>query len=124
MVERLSRVSEDIRIVGSTALATRLRTELSAVGKPEVGLGEFESKADIDTLDIPTLVERVQNEAPELWELLASLLEQQHASRRDTLTKYQGSMAMICSILAQARAPRKCTNLPMLLGIHLKFNGG
>jgi len=123
VVEQLSRVSEDIRIMGSMALATRLRTELSAVSKPGVGLGEFESKADIDSLNIPTLAERIQNEAPELWELLASLMEQQHASRRDTLTEYQGSMVMICSILAQARAPRKCTNLPMLLGIHLYSMG-
>jgi hypothetical protein len=123
VVEQLSRVSEDIRIMGSMALATRLRTELSAVSKPGVGLGEFESKADIDSLNIPTLAERIQNEAPELWELLASLMEQQHASRRDTLTEYQGSMVMICSILAQARAPRKCTNLPMLLGIHLHSMG-
>ena len=123
VVEQLSRVSEDIRIMGSMALATRLRTELSAVSKLGVGLGEFESKADIDSLNIPTLAKRIQNEALELWELLASLIEQQHASRRNTLTKYQGSMVMICSILAQAHALRKCTNLPMLLGIHLYSMG-
>ena len=86
--------------MGSIALATRLWTKLSAVSKLGVGLGEFESKADIDSLNIPTLAKRIQNEALELWELLASLIEQQHASRRDTLTEYQGSMVMICSILA------------------------
>jgi hypothetical protein len=123
VVERLSCVSKDIQTVGNTALATRLRAELSAVGKPEVGLGEFESTADIDTLNIPTLAERIQKAAPELCELLASLMEQQHASRRDTLTEYQGSLVMICSILAQAYAPRKCTNLPMLLGVHLHSMG-
>jgi hypothetical protein len=52
--------------VDSSALATRPRTELSALGKPGVRLGEFESKADIDSLDIPTLAERIWNEAPEL----------------------------------------------------------
>ena len=32
-------------------------------------------------------------------------------------------MLMICSILAQARAPNTCTNLPMLLGLHLHSMG-
>jgi hypothetical protein len=123
VVERLASVSEDIRTVGNSGLNTRIRAELHAVSKPGVGLGEFNPKANIDTLDIPTLAERIQKAAPELWELLASLMEQQHASHRDTLTEYQGSMVMICSILAQARAPRKCNNLPMLLGLHLHSMG-
>ena len=75
MVEQLSHVSEDIRIMGSMALATRLRTKLSAMSKLGVGLGEFESKVDIDSLNIPTLAKWIQNEALELWELLASLME-------------------------------------------------
>jgi hypothetical protein len=37
--------------------------------------------------------------------------------------EYQGSMVMICSILAHARAPNTCTNLPMLLGLHLHSDG-
>jgi hypothetical protein len=123
VVERLASVSEDIRTVGNTGLITRIRAELHAVGKPGVGLGEFDSEANIDTLDMPGLAERIQKAAPELWELLADLMEQQHTSRRDTLTEYQGSMVMICSILAQARAPRKCSNLPMLLGVHLHSMG-
>ena len=32
-------------------------------------------------------------------------------------------MLMICSILAQARALNTCTNLPMLLGLHLHSMG-
>jgi hypothetical protein len=123
VVERLASVSADIRTVGNTGLVTRIRAELHAVGKPGVGLGEFNPKTDIDKLNINTLAERIQKAAPELWELLAGLMEQQHASRRDTLTEYQGSMVMICSILAQGRAPRKCTNLPMLLGLHLHSMG-
>jgi hypothetical protein len=104
-------------------LNTRIRAELHALSKPGVGLGEFNPKANIDTLDIPALAERIQKAAPELWQLLAGLMEQQHASHRDTLTEYQGSMVMVCSILAQARAPRKCNNLPMLLGLHLHSMG-
>jgi hypothetical protein len=123
VVERLTRASEDIQTVGDTALAARLRTELRAVGKPEVGLGTFNPEADIATLDIPTLAKRVQNAAPELWKLLVALMEQQHASGRDTSAEYQGSLVMICSILARARAPNTCTNLPMLLGLHLHSMG-
>ncbi len=123
VVERLASASEDIRTVGNTGLTTRIRAELHAVGKPEVGLGEFNPEANIDTLDIPAMAKRVQKAAPELWELLVGLMEQQRASRRDTSTEYHGSMVMICSILAQARAPRKCNNFPMLLGLHLHSMG-
>jgi len=123
VVAQLSRASEDIRNVGNTELITRLRSELKAMGNPEVGLGEFELERDIVELDIPALAERVQKAAPELWGLFAGLMEQQHASRRDTLIEYQGSMVMICSIMAHARAPRKCNNLPMLLGLHLHSMG-
>jgi hypothetical protein len=109
VVEQLSNASEDIRIVGNAGLVTRLRTELYTVGKPEVGLGEFDSDKEIGTLDIPALAKQIQKAAPELWVLLASLIEQQYTSRRDTLTEYQGSMVMVCSILAYARAPRIST---------------
>jgi hypothetical protein len=123
VVEQLARASEDIRTVGNANLTARLRTELSEVGKPEVGLGEFESEKDIAGLSISTLGERVQKAAPELWGLLAGLMEQQHTSRRDTLTQYQGSMVMICSIMAHTCSPRKCNNLPMQLGLHLHSMG-
>jgi hypothetical protein len=123
VVKQLSNASEDIRIVGNTGLVTRLRTELHAVGKPEVGLGEFDSDKEIGTLDIPALAERIQKAAPELWALLAGLMEQQHTSPRDMLTEYQGSMVMVCSILAHARAPRISNNFPMLLGLHLHSMG-
>jgi hypothetical protein len=52
VVERLARVSEDIRAVGNTALVARTRTEFHAVGKPGVGLGTFDPEADIATLEI------------------------------------------------------------------------
>ena len=123
VVEQLSHVSESIHTFGNTELITRLQAELHAVGKPEVGLGMFESEKDINELDIPALAERVEKAAPELWKLLANLMEPQRESRRDTLTEYKGSMVMICSILAHARAPIKCNNLPMLLGLHLHSMG-
>jgi hypothetical protein len=123
VVQRLAKASEDVWTVGNTALSARIRNELRAVGKPGVGLGTFDPEADITTLEIPTLAKRIQNAAPELWKLLVALMEQQHASGRDTSTEYQGSIIMICSILAHARAPNTCTNLPMLLGLHLHSMG-
>jgi hypothetical protein len=123
VVEQLSRVSEDIRTIGNSELVARIRAELNMVGKPGVGLGEFKSEKKIDELDIHAMAKRIQEAAPELWGLLVGLMEQQHASRRDTLTEYQGSMVMICSILAHARAPRTCNNFPMLLGLHLHSMG-
>lgn len=73
VVEQLDKASKDIRIVCNTELVTRLRSELHAVGKPEVGLGEFDTEKEIDTLGIPALAERIQKAAPELWALLAGL---------------------------------------------------
>ena len=42
---------------------------------------------------------------------------------RDSFVEYQGSMVMICSILAHACAPILFNNLPMLLGLHLHSMG-
>jgi hypothetical protein len=124
VVQRLSRASKDIQKVGNTELINRLRAELHAVGKPDIGLGTFESEKEVDELDIPALAERVQKAAPELWALIAGLMEPPRAtSSRDTLTTLQGSMVMICSILAHGRTPRQCNNLPMLLGLHLHSMG-
>jgi hypothetical protein len=124
VVKRLSRASKDIQKVGNTELMNRVRAELHAVSKPNVGLGTFESEKEIDELDIPALAERVQQAAPELWALLAGLMEPPRAtSSRDTLETLKGSMVMICSILAYGRTPRQCNNLPMLLGLHLHSMG-
>ena len=43
VVNRLSRASKDIQKVGNTELTNRLRAELQAVSKPNIGLGKFES---------------------------------------------------------------------------------
>jgi hypothetical protein len=124
VVKRLSRVSNKVREVGNMELMDRLRAELHAVSKPEVGLGMFESEKDINELDIPALAGRVQKAAPELWGLLTGLMKPQCVtSNRDTLTTHKGSMVMICSILAHGHTPRKCNNLPMLLGLHLHSMG-
>jgi len=123
VVEQLARASKDVRFAENADLIKRLQAELHAAGKPEIGLGSFESEKDIDELDISALAERVQKAAPELWGLLASLMEPKHPSKRDTVAKYKGSLVMICSILAHARAPRTCDNLPMLLGLHLHSMG-
>jgi len=124
VVEQLSRVSKDVHIMNNEELIKRLRAELHAVSKSEIGLGMFDSEKDVIDLDIPALAERVSKAAPELWALLSSLMESPYtSSQRDTLTACKGSMVMICSILTHSRAPRKSNNLPMLLGLHLHSMG-
>jgi len=123
VVNRLSRASKDIQKVGNTELTNRLRAELQAVSKPNIGLGKFESEKEVDELDIPALTERVQKAAPELWTLLASLMEPPRATSNRDAGTLKGSTVMICSILAYGRTPRKCNNLPMLLGLHLHSMG-
>ena len=122
VVEMLTRVSQDIRAVDNSALVDRIRTELQKVGT--AGLGEFDIEADINTLDIPGLAARVQKAAPELWQLLGAIMEPQDArSRRDTFIECEGSILMICSILAHSRTPVKASNFPTLLGLHLHSMG-
>jgi hypothetical protein len=124
VVEQLAHASQDIRTVGNSVLVGRIRAELRSLSKPDIGLGEFDPGTDIAKLDIPALAERVQKVAPELWQLLGALMEPQDArSHRDTFAEYQGSIVMICSILAHARAPKTSNNLPMLLGLYLHSMG-
>lgn len=124
VVEQLSRASQEIRTVGSSALVDRIRAELRSVSKGDVGLGEFDPETDIANLDIPALARRVKKAAPELWQLLGTLMEPQDArSSRDPFADNQGNLVMICSILAHARAPILSNNLPMLLGLHLHSMG-
>jgi hypothetical protein len=59
VVEWLSSVLEDIWTIGNAALITRIQAELHAVGKLEVGLGEFNSEVDINKLDIPALAKQI-----------------------------------------------------------------
>ena len=123
VVKQLSRSSKAIQTVGNTELTNRLRAELHAVSKPNIGLGKFESEKEVDELDIPALAERVQKAAPELWALLASLMEPPRTTSNRDAGTLKGSTVMICSILAYGRTPRKCNNLPMLLGLHLHSMG-
>lgn len=85
-------------------------------------LGEFESNIDPGEVDIPRLATRAQSEAPELWSLLVSIMTPPQSSR-DTSTVYQGSIFMICSILASTFAPRKSNNLPTLIGLYFHAMG-
>jgi hypothetical protein len=74
-------------------------------------------------MDIPALAGRIQRAAPELCKLLADLMVQQHSSGPVTSTDSQGSLVMVCSILARAYAPRNCNNFPVMLGLHLHSMG-
>ena len=119
MINQLSHVSKDIQTIDNTELITHLQVELHAVDTSEIDLEIFESKKDINELNIPALTEQVQKAAPELWKLLAGLMKPQCFSHCDILTRYKGSMVMICSILAHAHAFINCNNLLMLLELHL-----
>ena len=94
------------------------------MSKTDVGLRKFNPKTDIANLGIPALAQRVKKAAPELWQLLGTLMEPLDArSRRDSFNDNQGNLVMIYSILAHARTPILSNNLPMLLGLHLHSMG-
>ena len=74
---KLSRASPDIHTFGDSALVTRIRTELSSLSKPDAGLGSFDREMDIADLDMPSLMERLREAAPELWQLLCAIMKPQ-----------------------------------------------
>jgi hypothetical protein len=122
VAEMLARVSQDNRPLENSALVDRIRAELQNASA--AGLGEFKIDATITSLDIAGLAARVQEAAPELWQLLGAIMEPQDGrSRRNTFVKFEGSILMICSILAHGRAPIKASNFPTLLGLHLHSMG-
>jgi hypothetical protein len=110
VAKQLSKVSGDIWTKTNSEQVSRLRSELRKVGMPEVGLGKFDPNQEADMLDIPALAGRIQTAAPELFKLLADLMVQQHSSGHNKSTDSQGSLVMVCSILARAYAPRNCNN--------------
>jgi hypothetical protein len=121
---KLSRASPDIHTFGSSALITRIRMELSSLSKPDAGLGSFDPEMDIAELDIPSLMERVREVAPELWQLLCGIMKPQDSrSPRDPAIANQGEILMISAILAHARTPIISNNLQSLIGIHLHSMG-
>ena len=121
---KLSRASSNIHTFGNTALANRIRAELSSLSKPEAGLGSFDPEMDIADLDISSLIERLRETAPELWQLLcATMKPQDPRSPRDPAVANRGEILMISSILAHARTPIISNNLQSLIGIHLHSLG-
>jgi hypothetical protein len=121
VMERLLNTSEELREVGSSALVSRLRKEIQRIGKSEAGLGGFNEDTPTHDLDIPTIKERVQSDAPELCGLLLRLIEPH--GRKAPAKDHLGSLTMMCSILAFASSPRKCNNFPVLLGLYLHAMG-
>jgi hypothetical protein len=121
VIEKLAIASKDIYTIGATNLVSRLQSELHRLINSKI-LGDFQPDVDPRDVNIPTLATRVQDEAPELWGLLANIMTPP-ASLRDTSTIYQGSILIICSILASTFAPRKSNNFPMLIGLYLHAMG-
>jgi hypothetical protein len=123
VVAELHKIPENVESMRLSQLVTHVRSELSQFDKPEVGLGQFMAEESVDQLDIPRMASRVQAAAPQLWALLVSIMTQQHPSARNTSQEYQGSIFMICSILASTFAPRTYDKFPVLLGLHLHSMG-
>ncbi|KAJ5084982.1 hypothetical protein N7532_009753 [Penicillium argentinense] len=115
--------TETTESVRTSQLVAHIRSELSQFGNPAIGLAQFDTEESVDQLDIPGIASRVQVAAPRLWALLVSIMAQQHPSARDTSKDFQGSVFMICVILASAFAPRTCNKFPVLLGLHLHSMG-
>lgn len=123
VAKQLSKVSGDIWTETNSQQVSRLRSELSKIGRHEVGLGKFDPNQEVGKLEIPALAGRIQKAAPELFKLLTDLMVQQHSSGQGTSTDSQGSLVMVCSILARAYAPRNSNNFSILLGLHLHSMG-
>lgn len=101
---------------------SRLQSELRVLINGNV-LGEFESDNDPGDMDIQGLATMVHNKAPDLWELLVSIMTPPESSR-DTSKVFQGSILMICSILASTFAPRRSNKFPIMIGTYLHSMGG
>jgi hypothetical protein len=126
VVTELRKISESAgtaESVRTSQLVAHIRAELSQFGNPAVGLGQFDAEESVDQLDIPGMASRVRVAAPRLWALLVSIMTPQQPSARDTSQDYQGSIFMICVIVASAFAPRTSNKFPVLLGLHLHSMG-
>ncbi|KAJ5733289.1 hypothetical protein N7533_013736 [Penicillium manginii] len=121
VVKQLASVSNDIFTTGASDQISRLQSELRVLVNGNV-LGEFEPDIDLGDVDIPGLTTKVQNKAPGLLALLLNIMTPPESSR-DTSKVYQGSILMICSILASTLAPRKSNSFPMLIGLYLHAMG-
>jgi len=121
IIERLGSVSKDIYATGASDLVSRIQTEIRGLINGDI-LGEFQSNVDPKDMDISSLATQMQRKAPELCGLLVSIMTPP-GNHRDTPKIHQGSIVMVCSILACAFAPRKSNNFPMLIGLYLHAMG-
>jgi hypothetical protein len=123
VMAELHKVPENAESLRHSNLVKLIRKELAQFDKPEVGLGQFITDETVDQLHIPEMALRVRSTAPNLWALLVCIMTQQRPSARDTSQEYQGSIFMICMMLASAFAPRTCNKFLVLLGLHLHSMG-
>lgn len=123
VMAELHKVPENAESLRYSKLVKLIRKELAQFDKPEVGLGQFVTDETVDQLHIPEMASRVRSTAPNLWALLVCIMTQQRPSARDTSQEYQGSIFMICMMLASAFAPRTCDKFLVLLGLHLHSMG-
>lgn len=123
VVKKLGKVSIEFSTVriGNYGLVPRIQTELRQLERKGT-LGAFELDKAPAAMDIPGLAKRVQEGAPELWQLLANIATP--SSREgDTSRIYKGNLVMLCSLLASTFAPIKSNSFPMLIGLYLHSMG-
>jgi hypothetical protein len=123
VMTELHKVPENVESLRHSKLVKLIRKELAQFDKPEVGLGQFITDETVDQLHMPEMASCVRSTAPNLWALLVCIMTQQRPSARDTSQEYQGSIFMICMMLASAFAPGTCNKFLLLLGLHLHSIG-
>ena len=117
--KKLGEVSVEFNTAENSGLVPR--TELRQLQRKGT-LAAFELEKAPAAMDIPGLAKRVQEGAPELWQLLANITTPT-LRECDTSKAYNGNLVMLCSLLASTFAPIKFNSFPMLIGLYLHSMG-
>jgi hypothetical protein len=122
VVKKLGEVSVEFNSTAeNSGLVPRIQTELRQLQRKGT-LAAFELEKAPAAMDIPGLAKRVQEGAPELWQLLANITTPT-LRECDTSKAYNGNLVMLCSLLASTFAPIKSNSFPMLIGLYLHSMG-
>lgn len=128
VTNQLARVSSDMWDIPSGHQVARIRSELEKTAA--IGLGKFDPDFEAGQMDIYNLAGRIQNAAPELSSLLLRIMERKYKlplkdqeEDEDVPVDPSGPLVMVCAIMARSYTPRKCNNLPVIIGLHLHSMG-
>jgi hypothetical protein len=75
VINQLAKSAPDIWILENAKLRDRINSELDAACRLHVGLGSFDSTAEMEKIDLPGLAKRVQSVMPEVWLMLSSFMD-------------------------------------------------